>query len=118
MLTNPFDIKHIYIACGYTDMRKGIDGLATYVQQHYGLDPSGDSLFLFCGIRRDRFKALYWDGDGYILLYKRLENGRYQWPKRPEEARLITAQQFRWLMEGLKIEQKTALSTSIPKRIT
>lgn len=117
MLTNLFDIKHIYIACGYTDMRKGIDGLVTYVQQHYELDPSGDSLFLFCGIRRDRFKALYWDGDGYVLLYKRLEDGRYQWPKRPEEARLITVQQFRWLMEGLKIEQKTALSPSIPKRI-
>lgn len=117
MLTSPFDIKNIYIACGYTDMRKSIDGLAAYVQQHYGLDPSGNSLFLFCGRRRDRFKALFWDGDGFVLLYKRLENGRYQWPKRPEEARLITLQQFRWLMEGLKIEQKTALTPSLPDRI-
>jgi len=98
-------------------MRKSIDGLAAYVQQHFGLDPAGNSLFLFCGRRRDRFKALYYDGDGYVLLYKRLESGRYQWPTRPEEAQLITAQQFRWLMEGLKIEQKTALLPASPGRM-
>ena len=117
MLVCPPAIKHIYIACGYTDMRKSIDGLAAYVQQHYGLDPAGNSLFLFCGRRRDRFKALYWDGEGFILLYKRLEQGRYQWPTHPEEAMLVTAQQFRWLMEGLKIEQKTAFIPSLPGRI-
>ena len=117
MLTSPSHIDHIYIACGYTDMRKSIDGLAAYVQQHFGLDPAGSSLFLFCGRRRDRFKALYFDGDGFILLYKRLEKGRYQWPTRPEEARLITAQQFRWLMEGLTIEQKTAFVPGLPGRV-
>ena len=117
MLTNPTKIEHIYIACGYTDMRKSIDGLAAYVQQHFGLDPAGSSLFLFCGRRRDRFKALYWDGDGFVLLYKRLENGRYQWPSLPEEAWLITEQQLRWLMEGLKIVQKTALTPSLPGRV-
>jgi len=117
MLTSLTNTDRIYIACGYTDMRKGIDGLAAYVQQRFGLDPAGKSLFLFCGRRRDRFKALYYDGDGFILLYKRLERGRYQWPSRPEEARLITAQQFRWLMEGLKIEQKTALAPALPGRM-
>ena len=117
MLTYPAEIKHIYIAFGYTDMRRGIDGLAAYVQQHYRLDPAGSSLFLFCGRRRDRFKALFWDGDGFVLLYKRLEEGRYQWPKRPEEVRLITPQQFRWLMEGLSIEQKTALIQVSPSRM-
>jgi len=98
-------------------MRKSIDGLATYVQQNMGLDPSRRSLFLFCGRRCDRFKALYWDGDGFVLLYKRLEKGRYQWPRRPEDARLITERQFRWLMEGLKIEQKTAIVPTLPGRI-
>ena len=117
MLTSRAHIDHIYIACGYTDMRKSIDGLAAHIQQHFGLDPSGSSLFLFCGHRRDRFKALYFDDDGFVLLYKRLEKGRYQWPTSPEEARLITAQQFRWLMEGLKIEQKTALLPSPPRRV-
>jgi transposase len=88
------------------------------VQQEYGLNPSDRSLFLFCGGSCDRFKAMYWDGDGYVLMYKRLEEGRYQWPRSREEARLITVQQFRWLMEGLRIEQKTALSEVKPKRIT
>ena len=67
--------ENIYIACGCTDMRKSIDGLATVVQQQFQLDPFRPSLFLFCGRRRDRIKCLLWEGDGFVLLYKRLENG-------------------------------------------
>ena len=70
--------EHIYIACGYTDLRKGIDGLSLLVQQSFLLDPFGSNLFLFCGKRSDRIKALYWEGDGFVLLYKRLERGRFQ----------------------------------------
>ena len=73
--------ENIYIACGYTDMRKSIDGLATLVQQQFQLDPFQPSLFLFCGRRRDRIKCLLWEGDGFVLLYKRLENGSFQWPR-------------------------------------
>jgi len=105
---DPFSVGHIYVACGYTDLRKGIDGLAASVQQSFHLDPYGDSLFLFCGRRSDRIKALYWDRDGFILLYKRLERESYQWPRNGKEARAITPQQYRWLMEGLKIEQPRA----------
>ena len=98
--------KHIYIVCGYTDMRKAIDGLAAIVQQNFKLDVFSGSLFLFCGKRCDRIKALLWEEDGFVLLYKRLENGKYKWPR---DARQITQQEFRWLMEGLSIEQKTAI---------
>lgn len=98
--------KEIYIACGYTDMRKSIDGLATLVQQHFQMDPFKPALFIFCGRRCDRIKALLWEGDGFLLLYKRLENGRFQWPRSEDELKPISWQQFRWLMEGLKIEQK------------
>ena len=65
----------IYIACGYTDMRKAIDGLAAIVRENFHMNPMENNLFLFCGKRRDRLKALYWEGDGFILLYKRLEDG-------------------------------------------
>ena len=61
-----------YVACGYTDLRRGIDGLAAIVSQQYGEELREDSLFLFCGRRTDRIKALYYSGDGYVLLYKRL----------------------------------------------
>jgi transposase len=98
----------IYIACGYTDLRCGIDGLAGIVQQKFRLDPFSNTLFLFCGRRCDRIKALYWEGNGFILLYKRLENGSFQWPRNGAEAQVLTPQQYRWLMEGLSAEQPKA----------
>ena len=101
--------ENIYIACGYTDMRKSIDGLAAVVQEQFHLDPFSRSLFLFCGKRRDRIKVLLWEGDGFVLLYKRLENGSFKWPRRESEVKPITWQQFRRLMEGLEIEQKTLI---------
>ena len=72
MLTDFNGADRVYIACGYTDLRRGIDGLATLVQQQFNLDPFSNTLFLFCGRRRDRIKALYWEGNGFVLLYKRL----------------------------------------------
>lgn len=104
-----FPVEHIYIACGHTDMRKAIDGLSAIVSQQFKMNPYEQSLFLFCGRRRDRIKALLWRGDGFVLLYKRIEKGRFQWPNKPEEVRKITEQQYRWLMEGLAIEQPKAV---------
>jgi len=108
MLNDFTGAGHVYIACGYTDIRKGIDGLAAIVQQSFLIDPFSSSLFLFCGRRRDRIKGLYWEGDGFVLLYKRLEKGKYQWPRSEIEAKELTPQQFRWLMEGLAVEQPKA----------
>ena len=108
-------VRKYYVACGYTDLRLGIDGLASYVMQQYGRTMDEDSLFLFCGRRTDRIKALYWSGDGYLLLYKRLSNGRFQWPRTAQELRLLDPQSFRWLMEGLKVDQKTAIRKGKPK---
>ena len=74
LLTDVKGADRVYIACGYTDLRRGIDGLASLVQQQFELDPFSNTLFLFCGRRRDRIKGLYWEGNGFILLYKRLES--------------------------------------------
>jgi len=72
------------------------------------MDPFQRALFLFCGRRRDWLKALYWEGDGFLLLYKRLESGSFQWPRSTEKVQALTPQQYRWLMEGLKTEQPKA----------
>ena len=78
------------------------------VERQFHLDPFQNALFLFCGRRKDRIKGLYWEGDGFVLVYKRLESGSYQWPRSGDEVRAMTAQQYRWLMEGLSIEQPKA----------
>jgi transposase len=101
--------EHIYIACGHTDMRKAIDGLSAIVLNNFQLNPFQNSLFLFCGRRRDRIKALLWEGDGFVLLYKRLESGSYQWPRDENEVRTITCQELRWLLEGLSLHQPKAV---------
>ena len=108
MLSDFTGADKVYIACGYTDLRCGIDALANIVQQQFQLDPFTNTLFLFCGRRRDRINALYWEGNGFVLLYKRLESGSFQWPRSETEARELTPQQYRWLMEGLQIDQPKA----------
>lgn len=117
MLGDISKAEQIYIACGFTDMRKSIDGLAGIVQQNFKLNPFKNSLFLFCGRRKDRLKALYWEGDGFVMLYKRLESGSFQWPRDAEEVKLITLQEFRWLLEGLSINQPKAVKTVDKRKI-
>ena len=102
-------VDQIYIACGYTDMRKSIDGLAALIQEQFNMDPFEPALFLFCGRKADRIKALMWENDGFVLLYKRLESGKFQWPRNEDELRPLSWQQFRWLMEGLQVEQKYSI---------
>ena len=98
-------------------MRKGIDGLATIVQEKLSLDSFSRSLYLFCGRNRSKIKGLLWEGDGFLLLYKRLDNGSFRWPRNETEAKKLTPQQIRWLMEGLAIEQPKAIKTSKPENI-
>lgn len=109
MLGDISKAEKIYIATRYTDMRKSIDGLSAIAQQNFKLNPFQNSLFLFCGRKRDRMKALYFEGDGFLILYKRLENGRFQWPKDAEAVKCITPREFRWLLEGLSLNQPRAV---------
>ena len=111
MLGDISGVSDIYIACGYTDLRLGIDGLAQIIQQQFGLDPFSSSLYLFCGRRCDRIKALLWEGDGFVLMYKRVENGSFQWPRAKSDLRALSRQEFRWLLEGLSVDQPKANKT-------
>ena len=108
-------VRNYYVACGYTDLRRGIDGLAAVVTQQFRNKMDEESLFLFCGKRRDRMKALLWEGDGFLLMYKRLDNGCFQWPRNGAEAKLLTHEQYIWLLQGLSIEQPKAIKQA-PKR--
>ena len=88
MLGDVSGLEKIYIVCGYTDMRKSIDGLSTVIEDQLKMDPSSSALFLFCGRRRDRIKALFREPDGFVLIYKRLSvRGGYQWPRKQSEVR-------------------------------
>jgi len=97
--------KKIYIALGYTDLRRGIDGLAQIIKCQFHLDPyDKNTLFLFCGRRTDRIKGLLWEGDGFLLLYKRLgSGGAFNWPRTTNDVLAITPDQYRALMQGLEI---------------
>lgn len=117
MLGDIRQAQKVYIVCGYTDMRKGLNSLVPFVQQNFGIDPYSSSLFLFCGKRCDRMKALLWEPDGFVLLYKRLDNGRYQWPRNAQEVKPLTWEQFTWLMQGLNIEQPRAIRPGGPKKL-
>ena len=110
MLGDISGLERICIVCGYTDMRKSIDGLCAVVEEQLKLDPASSSLFLFCGRRRDRIKALYRDADGFVLIYKKLTvHGGYQWPRKHSEVRNLTWREFDWLMSGIDIDQPKAL---------
>jgi len=102
-------VAKLYLICGTTDMRKSVDGLMAIIKNTYTLDPYSNSLFLFCGRRNDRIKALHHDKYGFCLYYYRLDNGRFQWPRSSSEVRCINRQEFRWLMEGLTIDQPKAI---------
>ena len=90
----------IYLVCGYTDMRKSIDGLRAIVEGAFHLDSRNHSLFLFCGRRCDRIKALLWEGDGFLLMYKRLNSGAFNWTRSADEAVEISQEEYERLMQG------------------
>lgn len=109
-------VDQVYLAVGATDLRKGIDGLAIMVQEHFELDPFSRHLFVFCNRGKDKLKVLEWVGTGFWLHYLRLEKSRFQWPDGKKEAMAIDQRQFRWLLDGLSIQENTA-HREVPQRI-
>ena len=102
---NPSDFAGIYIVCGRTDMRLGMDSLAAIIENRYHLPLFvPNTLFLFCGRRANKIKGLLWEGDGYLLLTKRVEDGHFSWPRNSSQARRLDARQFDWLMKGFSID--------------
>ena len=102
---DPGYFSGIYIVCRYTDLRYGIDSLASIIERKYHMQLFiPNTLFLFCGRSASRIKGLLWEGDGFLLLYKRVECGHFSWPRNSDELRSMSAEQFRWLMQGFAID--------------
>ena len=111
--------KRVYLACGKTDMRKSINGLSEIVANVFNLDLFCGALFVFCNGTRNRLKILVWDGDGFWLLFKRLEKGRFRWPAVGEEATMtLTAEELSILLGGARVELKLRRNEVSERRIS
>jgi len=113
MLADISGVDAIYIVTGYTDMRKSIDGLYALVQEQFPAHEDINALYLFCGRKCDRIKALLKEPDGMVLIYKKLTvQGRYRWPRDRSEVRNLSWREFDWLMSGIDIDQPKAIKVA------
>ena len=103
----------IWIAGGVTDLRRGFDGLSAIVQTILEANPFSGHVFVFRGRRGDLIKVLWWDGDGLCLFAKRLERGRFIWPKAETGKVSLTRAQLSMLLEG--IDWRRPLRTHTPE---
>jgi len=103
----------IWIAAGVTDLRRGFTGLSAAVQMTLEQDPFGGHVFVFRGRRGDLIKVLWWDGDGLCLFAKRLERGRFVWPKAESGTVSLTRAQLSMLLEG--IDWRRPVRTAAPQ---
>ena len=97
----------IYLAAGATDMRKGFEGLYGLARDRLLCEPLSGHVFLFCNAQRNRLKLLFWDGSGLWVCAKRLEKGRFRWPKAPEgQAKVVLShEEFALLLGGIDLVQ-------------
>ena len=93
MLADISNVDAIYLVCGRTDMRKSIDGLCAIIQDQFSMEID-HALYLFCGRKCDRIKAILKEPDGIVMIYKRLTvQGSYRWPRDKSEVRNLNSVQ-------------------------
>lgn len=90
-----------YIKPGSVDFRKAVNGLASIVQNEMKQQPFAKCLFIFCSRTQKQLKILYWDRNGFCLWQKRLEKQRFPWPQSSEQAREISAEQLKMILDGI-----------------
>jgi transposase len=113
-----FSGARIYLACGATDMRKAINGLAALTETNFKQNPFEGAVFVFCNRVRDRLKILEWDGDGYWLHLKRLEKGRFKWPSKGKEGVMcLSGEELENLPAGTKLACKI-LRREVTERVS
>jgi transposase len=100
MILPPSGIR-VLVAARPVDFRRGADGLAATVEQVLRQDPYSGTIFVFRSKRADRIKLLVWDGSGLMLIWKRLENGKFRWPPISDGVMKLSGAQMAALLEGL-----------------
>lgn len=103
MLNLPPSVR-IWLATHATDLRKSFDTLAEVVRQQLQADPFSGHLFVFRNQRADRVKLLYWDEDGFVIVYKRLEQGSFRFPTATDAGVEIRAADLQMLLDGVDVE--------------
>ena len=104
MLSLPTAVR-IWLATRPTDLRKSFDSLAEVVRQQLQGDPLSGQLFVFRNKRGDRVKLLYWDEDGFVIVYKRLEVGTFRFPQVEAAGVEIRAADLHMLLDGVDFEK-------------
>lgn len=104
----------IVVATKPVDFRKGHDGLAAVAQEALELDPHSGLVIVFRAKRGDRVKILYWDGSGMVMIYKRLEDGKFVWPTVSDGVMRLSKAQYEALFEGLDWRRVHARRTRAP----
>jgi transposase len=104
MLSVPTKVR-IFLCRSAIDMRKGFDGLHGVVLEVLRQDPLSGDLFVFLNKRRDRVKLLIWDGDGMLIVYKRLERGTFSLPAGSGDSVTLSSAQLSLLMGGIDLKQ-------------
>ena len=106
LIANP---GKIWLMVEPVDMRRGIDGLSTLVQESLAHAPCAGSAFVFCNRAGNRIKVLLWDGTGVWLCQRRLHQGKFVWPKSDERCFVLTPAQWNWLVAGVNWQRLSAL---------
>ena len=91
----------VMVAVKPVDFRKGMDGLCAVVKEELRTDPFSGVIYVFRARRADRVKLVFWDGTGVVLVSKRLENGKFRWPKLIDGVMRLSPGQLSALLEGL-----------------
>ena len=101
----------VYLAIGYTDMRKSINGLSILVESQLELNPFSGHLFVFCNRKRNIIKVLYWDRNGFCIWQKRLEKEYFRWPESHKDILELQARELQWLLDGLEMSSMNGHKT-------
>lgn len=104
MLSVPSDLP-VFLAVEPVDMRRSFDGLAIHIQSYLNMNPLKDGLFIFRNKAGDKVKLMWWQKNGLVITYKRLEQGRFKWPKPSDKLMSLSRQELELLLDGIDLSK-------------